>query len=54
MSRNRKHQNAAVRFGPALRVLALCAFVASAGVGYVWQKEQINTLAERKKQIEPT
>ena len=26
--------------------------MASAGVGYVWQKEQINTLAERKKQIE--
>jgi hypothetical protein len=52
MSRNRRHQTAAVRFGPVLRVLALCFFVAGAGVGYVWQKEQINSLAERKKQIE--
>jgi len=52
MSRNRKHQVAAVRFGPALRALALCLFVGGSGIGYVWQKELIYTLAERFKQSE--
>jgi hypothetical protein len=52
MSRNRKHQTAAVRFGPALKALSLCLFLGGAGVGYVWQKEQINTLSERLKRSE--
>jgi hypothetical protein len=47
MSRNRKHQTAAVRFGPALKALALCLFMGGSGVGYVWQKEQINVLGEK-------
>jgi hypothetical protein len=52
MSRNRKHQTAAVRFGPALKALSLCIFVGGSGVGYVWQKDQINILAERLKHAE--
>ena len=52
MSRNRKHQTAAVRFGPALKALSLCVFLGGSGVGYVWQKEQINLLAERLKRSE--
>jgi hypothetical protein len=52
MSRNRKHQTAAVRFGPALKALALCLFVGGSGVGYVWQKDQINLLEDRIKQSE--
>ena len=47
MSRNRKHQTAAVRFGPVLKALSMCVFLGGSGVGYVWQKDQINTLAER-------
>ena len=52
MSRNRKHQTAAVRFGPALKALSLCVFLGGSGVGYVWQKDQINILAERLKASE--
>jgi hypothetical protein len=49
MSRNRKHQTAAVRFGPALKAVFLCLFLGGSGVGYVWQKEQINALNERRR-----
>src|ERR1044071_5260652 len=52
MSRNRKHQTAAVRFAPALKALSLCIFVGGSGVGDVWQKDQINILAERLKHAE--
>jgi hypothetical protein len=52
MSRNRKNQTAAIRFGPALKALSLCIFLAGSGVGYVWQKEQINRLGERLKKTE--
>ncbi len=52
MSRNRKHQTAAVRFGPALKALSLCVFLGGSGVGYVWQKDQINVLANRLKAAE--
>ncbi len=52
MSRNRKHQTAAVRFGPALKALSLCLFLGGSGVGYVFQKEQINTLGDRLRQVE--
>jgi hypothetical protein len=52
MSRNRKNQTAAVRFGPALKALCLCLFVGASGVGYVYQKDQINTLNERRRQCE--
>jgi cell division protein FtsB len=55
MARNRKHQVAAVRFAPALKAFVLCAFIATAGVGYVWQKQQINDLGkqilEREKKL---
>jgi cell division protein FtsB len=55
MARNRKHQAAAVRFAPAVKALLLCAFIATAGIGYVWQKQQINDLGrqivEREKRL---
>lgn len=54
MSRNRKHQTAAVRFGPALKALSLCVFLGGSGVGYVWQKDQINSLGDRLRQCERT
>jgi hypothetical protein len=52
MSRNRKHQTAAVRFGPALKAMSLCVLIGGSGVGYVWQKDQINILGERIHQTE--
>ncbi len=52
MSRNRKHQTAALRFGPALKALSLCLFLGGSGVGYVWQKEQINVLGDRIRRSE--
>ena len=47
MARNRKHQSAAIRFGPALKALLLCALIAGSGVGFVWQKGQINELGQQ-------
>lgn len=47
MARNRKYQSAALRFGPALKAVLLCALIGGAGVGYVWQKSQINELGQQ-------
>ena len=47
MARNRKHQSAAIRFGPALKALLLCALIGGSGVGYVWQKSQISELGQQ-------
>jgi len=49
MSRNRKAQSAAIRFGPALKAFLLCVLIGGSGVGYVWQKEQIAKLAQQLK-----
>lgn len=47
MSQNRRHQSAAVRFGPALKALLICAAIGGVGVGYVWHKNQVNLLARK-------
>jgi TolA-binding protein len=52
MAKNRRNQAVTVRFGPALKAFALCALIGGAGVGYVWQKSQINELAKQIKQRE--
>jgi hypothetical protein len=52
MGRNRKHQSAAMLFGPALKALLLCVLIGGAGVGYVWQKEQIDELGRQIGQRE--
>lgn len=52
MARNRKYQAATVRFGPALKVVLLCSFIVAAAVGYVWQKEQLVALGQRKQGLE--
>ncbi len=44
MARNRKYRSAAIRFGPALKAFLLCLLIGGAGVGYVWQKDQISRL----------
>ena len=52
MARNRKYQTTAVRFGPAIYAILLCAVIALAGVGYVWQKSRIDSLSKQKKERE--
>jgi len=52
MSRNRRNESAAVRFGPLIKVFLLCAFIGGSGVGYVWQKNQIYELGRQIKQCE--
>lgn len=52
MAINRKHQTAAVRFGPVLLVLFLCFAIGGTGVGYVWQKKSIEKLALQRKRCE--
>ncbi len=53
MARNRKNQSAAIRFGPALKALLLCLVIGGSGVGYVWQKNQIEELSHqiRKREL---
>lgn len=53
MAKNRKHQSAAIRFGPALKALLLCVLICGSALGYVWQKEQIYELGQqiRKREI---
>jgi hypothetical protein len=49
MSRNRKSQSAATRFGPAVKALVLCLLLGGSGVGYVWQQDQISRLGKITK-----
>jgi len=52
MAQNRKYQAASVRFGPALKAALLCLLIGGAGVGYVWQKSQIELLGRERKKLE--
>jgi hypothetical protein len=52
MSKNRKNQSAAIRFGPALKAGLLCLLIGGSGVGYVWQKHQIYQLGQQIKKRE--
>ena len=52
MAKNRKHQSAAIRFGPAIKAILLCLIIGGAGVGYVWQKTLIDGLGRDIRQRE--
>ena len=52
MARNRKNQSAAIRFGPALKAILLCLCIGGSGIGYVWQKNQIDQLGQQIKKRE--
>jgi hypothetical protein len=52
MSRNRRHQSVAVRFGPWLKAVLLCLFFGGSGIGYVWQKNQLHELGQQIRQGE--
>ena len=52
MAKNRRHQSAAIRFGPAVKAFLLCLFIGGSGVGYVWQKNQIYELGQQIRKSE--
>jgi len=47
MAKNRKHQSAAIRFGPALKAFLLCLLICGSALGYVWQKSQLDQLGHQ-------
>ena len=49
---NRKRTTMSVRFGPALKAVLICLVTCSLGLGYVWQKKQINDLGAQIKDNE--
>jgi uncharacterized protein HemX len=52
MARNRRSQSAAIRFGPAIKAFLLCLLIGGSGVGYVWQKSQIDELGRQIRKRE--
>ena len=52
MANNQKKYSVSARFGPALKAVLLCALFTSAGVGFVWQKNQVFALGGQMKQLE--
>jgi hypothetical protein len=51
MARNKKNDTA-LRVGPVLSAVALCALFAGMGLGYVWYKNQIDVLGHQIKDHE--
>jgi hypothetical protein len=51
MPRNRK-DDSALRLGPALTAVVLCAFFMALGVGFVWYKDQVGVLGHQIKDRE--
>jgi cell division protein FtsB len=52
MAKNRKHQSAAIRFGPALKAFLFCLLIGGSAVGYVWEKNQVDLLSQQIKKRE--
>jgi hypothetical protein len=52
MAQNRKKQAGVVRMSMLVKAILLCLFFGGAGVGYVWQKNQIDELGRQIKQAE--
>jgi hypothetical protein len=52
MARNRKNQSAAIRVGPALKALVICAAIVTACLGYVWLKKQLGELGQQQRRRE--
>lgn len=52
MAANRKNKPVAVRFRTAIYALLICLFVGGSALGYVWQKNQIDSLGRQLKDAE--
>jgi len=46
MAKTKRQNGSELRLGAVVRVGLVCAMLAGAGVGFVWQKEQINKLSQ--------
>jgi hypothetical protein len=47
MARNRKYRTGTVPFGPPVKAFLLCLLIGGSGIGYVWQKSQIDELGKQ-------
>lgn len=47
MARNRKYRTTTVPFGPPVKAFLLCLLLCGSGIGYVWQKSQIDDLGKQ-------
>lgn len=52
MSRNRKKEPVAVRFGLAVKLVLCCLMLGLFGIGYVGQKNQLYLLSSKFKELE--
>jgi hypothetical protein len=52
MSQNRKSQSAGTRIGAMLLVMLIILLIGGGGVGYVWQKNEIREMSQKKRQKE--
>ena len=52
MPKNRKRSAPAIRLGPVVKAIVGCICLALAGVGYVWQKNEIYALGSQMKKKE--
>ena len=52
MPKNRKRSAPAIRLGPVVKAVVACICVGLAGVGYVWQKNQIYALGDQMRKKE--
>ncbi len=52
MPKNRKRSESGVRLGPVFKAFVACLCIGLAGVGYVWQKNQLFALGNQMKKKE--
>jgi len=52
MPKNRKRSAPSVRLGPVFKAVVACLCIGLAGVGYVWQKNQLLALGKQMKKKE--
>lgn len=52
MPKNRKRSEPGVKLGPVFKAFVACLCIGLAGVGYVWQKNQLLALGEQMKKKE--
>jgi transposase len=52
MATETKANGKQARFKPAIVAFVFCAFIAASGLGFVWQKRQINDLGRQLKEAE--
>lgn len=49
MAKNRRAETAAERFGGPIKAFVICFLIGSAGIGYVWQRGELDQLGRQIK-----